>query len=454
MANLLSPLQRESLQTFQEVSQITDEYVCIQILQQNAWDLDNALSQFLLSGQRQPTESSETVAAGTTPDDSSELNSNNNSASSGTSDRSISNQQIANSSRGNTSGFVGIILFLLKWLFQARPLALDPKRDALRFIDEYNRNLSTTHPTLFPNSYQAAVAQAHAQSKFLLVYLHSPLHDDTQRFCRNVLASEALLAMTNEHTITWAGSVWDPEAFGLATQLRASAFPFVALLVCQSNRSVQVALKIQGYVEENVLVERLQTTMHSFTSIIARQRQEAFQRQEGQRLREQQDREYREAQEADLLAAQQQEQLEREQAAAEEEARQRQELEEAVELSRRLTTESNLRKLREYFEQNPEPPVTSSSSDVATVRFQLPWGSKLSRRFKKSDTIQVLFDFLKLQFGEQHAAQLVNDADAALISNFSVSTHFPKVELTNTSQTVEEAGLYPRGMLYVQDLDA
>ena len=41
-----------------------------------------------------------------------------------------------------------------------------------------------------------------------------------------------------------------------------------------------------------------------------------------------------------------------------------------------------------------------------------------------------------------------------LTRNFSMSTHFPKVELTDNSLSVEAVGLVPRGMVYVQDLDA
>jgi membrane protein involved in colicin uptake len=109
-------------------------------------------------------------------------------------------------------------------------------------------------------------------------------------------------------------------------------------------------------------------------------------REEATRLREQQDREYREAMEADRLAQIRQ----REEAAArekaEEEARQAAELAAAVEMSKQLTREDTLRKLRATFSAHPEP---EAGSNVAAVRFQLPSGKKLSRRFVKTDTVQV-----------------------------------------------------------------
>ena len=104
------------------------------------------------------------------------------------------------------------------------------------------------------------------------------------------------------------------------------------------------------------------------------------------RLRAQQDREYRESAEADRLAVIRQREEAAEREIAEEEARQAEELAAAQELSRRLTEEDTLRKLRGIFEAAPEPAVGPT---VSAVRFQLPSGKKLSRRFGKADTVQV-----------------------------------------------------------------
>ena len=57
---------------------------------------------------------------------------------------------------------------------------------------------------------------------------------------------------------------------------------------------------------------------------------------------------------------------------------------------------------------------------------------------------QMIYDYLHLYFAENHIE----------VTNFTVSTHFPKQNLENMSATVQDLGLHPRGMLYVQDLDA
>jgi flagellar biosynthesis GTPase FlhF len=178
-------------------------------------------------------------------------------------------------------------------------------------------------------------------------------------------------------------------------------------------------------------------------------------------LREQQDREYREAAEEELREAERLKNEEEEATRIAEENR-LQELErEATELSLQLHEKSQMEQRRNRLA--PEPP---QGPDAATIRFQLPsscQSAKLTRRFQKSDTVAGITDYLLLNF-----------YDAGYpVKRICLSTHFPKQELTDMSMTVEAAvspqclinqftsqfraysqGLFPRGMLYVNDLDA
>jgi len=79
----------------------------------------------------------------------------------------------------------------------------------------------------------------------------------------------------------------------------------------------------------------------------------------------------------------------------EEENRQREELEAAQELSRQLTQQDTIRKLKTAFEAVPEP---DAAPVVSAVRFQLPTGKKLSRRFGKTETVQVWMSFCVIYF--------------------------------------------------------
>ena len=284
----LSEDQLSKIESFKEITNITDDYLCMQILIQNKWNLDNSLNQFVneQNDEHQEDDEDETRTLedilrssitdpllrteiirneNTSMDRQNALrrynnenrvddnNSNNNyTSTSGSTQRNALSESstIPTEGRGGGGGggggLTGLLLVPLRWLFQSRPISLYPEQDSLRFIEEYNNKYSMEHPIFHRHSYQDAVATAFQRSKFLFVYLHSPIHDDTQRFCQSVLSAPSLVTYTNENMLTWAGKIWDPEAYGLSSQLKVSTFPFMAVLICQSNRTVQVVERIQG----------------------------------------------------------------------------------------------------------------------------------------------------------------------------------------------------------------
>lgn len=285
----LSEDQLSKIESFKEITNITDDYLCLQILMQNKWNLDNSLNQFVneqnddhhndQEDDEDETRTLEDILRTSITDpllrtemirnenisierqnalrrynnenrvDANRSSSNNNytSASGSTILHNASSAPLIPTERGEEGrGLTGLLLIPLRWLFQSRPISLYPEQDSLRFIEEYNDKYSTEHPIFHRHSYQNAVATAFQRTKFLLVYLHSPIHDDTQRFCQSVLSAPSLVTYTNENMLTWAGKIWDPEAYGLSSQLKVSTFPFMAVLICQSNRTVQVVERIQG----------------------------------------------------------------------------------------------------------------------------------------------------------------------------------------------------------------
>lgn len=278
--------QQQILRSFQEIVQIADDGLCIQILERNNWILDRAVGSFV-HDQASPTPSNTAANNDGTP----RIRRNNNTPTTAAPTRN----DVAVPPM-NHDGFLDFIFLPLRWLFQARPVSMNPSLDASKFIDEFNLKYPGDHHIAFQNSsYQVAVATAFQASKFLLVYLHSPIHEDTNRFCRNVLCSQAVCNIANQQLISWAGKIWDPEAYGLSSQLKVTAYPFIALLVCQSNRVVQIADKIEGivmssyntnlmiiycvgYVNERTLVTRIEQAVATFTNVIVRNRQETNRR--------------------------------------------------------------------------------------------------------------------------------------------------------------------------------
>jgi FAS-associated factor 2 len=357
----------------------------------------------------------------------------------GTNVREVLNQ-VQNDGNSESGSLLDLLFVPFRWLFQTHSATINANQDVQNFISEFRAQYGSNHPAFHSGSYQSAVAAAFDSTKFVLVYLHSPLHEDADRFCQEVLMSSEFLALASDQMIVWGGKIWDAEAYGLSTQLKAAAYPFLALLIPQSSRVVQIVERVQGFESAATVVEKLRSAMNVFSAVVSNQRAEQRRREESSRLREQQNREYQEAVEAERQEAERRRREEEERIAAEERKQAEEEEAAAIALSQKLFREDAIRKIRASFVTEAEPKV---SPDVATIRFQLPRAKKLTRNFGKNEKIQRLHDYLQLHFADE----------GDLTSNFAMFIPHPRTEVSNMDQTVEEAGLHPRGMLYVQDLD-
>lgn len=240
--------------------------------------------------------------------------------------------------------------------------------------------------------------------------------------------------------VTWAGSIESVEGYSLSLQLQAQTFPFLALLVCKSEREVVIADRVQGRVSEDGLLERLRNIQLVFQSQVQQIQQEQHRRAESASLIEEQDREFRESERADLLRQERREQEEeaRRRAAQEEAARKGEE--ERAEAQAEAEAAAAIERKRKTV--RPEPPA--GGADVATLRFQMPSGDKVVRRFHKDASVGELCGWLDVHFSDSTTMDTVN---------YTVSTGYPKVDLTDMQATLEGCGLHPRGMLYVHDRD-
>jgi len=83
---------------------------------------------------------------------------------------------------------------------------------------------------------------------------------------------------------------------------------------------------------------------------------------------------------------------------------------------------------------SPEPPA---SADSCSIMLRLSNGRKVARRFNKTDTLQELFNFV---FAEEETEL-----------EYDLTTHFPKKTFSNPDQTFEEAGMFPKATLFVDE---
>ena len=116
-----------------------------------------------------------------------------------------------------------------------------PEDDVSEFIHSFNRKYGRDHLPFHTGSYSKALEEAKRDLRFLLVYLHSSCHQDSEKFCSQTLASPALRDfLINMNVIVWACSVDTPEGYRVSQALRESTYPFLALIVLRQGKMMMV----------------------------------------------------------------------------------------------------------------------------------------------------------------------------------------------------------------------
>ena len=241
--------------------------------------------------------------------------------------------------------------------------------------------------------------------------------------------------------LVWGGNVEHPEAYGLSEQLQVTRFPFLVLLACpgRASNSVKRVMHMEGEPAGPApVLAALRQAIQRGQAVVDQQNQVRLESLQRDQMRNEQDREYEEALEADRRRAEEAKAKE----AAEREAAEAQELEAAVELSRQLSHESDVQRKKDRLVE--EPPA---GPDSTNLRINLPAGGRLQRRFPRTAPVQAVRDFIDVTFSDQGVD----------IVNYNLTSNFPRCTFEagdDSKKSLEEAGLHPQAVLFVQNLDS
>lgn len=119
------------------------------------------------------------------------------------------------------------------------------------FEQEYG-NLA--HPFFYAVRFVDALKMAENEKKFIFLYLHSPAHPFTPGFCRETLGSEVVVQFLDANFICWAAIANTGEGFHLASTLRASTFPFCAVIAPASGDNIAVLQQVSSHFYIHILV--------------------------------------------------------------------------------------------------------------------------------------------------------------------------------------------------------
>ncbi|KAJ6819156.1 putative plant UBX domain-containing protein 10 [Iris pallida] len=313
--------------------------------------------------------------------------------------------------------------------------------EAAAFVALFASENPSPRPDFVPEGFMDALQRSQREFKLMFVYLHSPDHPDAPDFCRRCLCSDAVAAFVNENFVAWGGSIRGVEGFKMSNSLKASRYPFCAVVMASTNQRIVLLSQTEGPKSPEEMLSILQRVVEECGPSLTAARLEVEERRNTMRLREEQDAAYRDALEADQARERQQreeqERLEREAAEAE---RKRKEEEKAQERAVREAAEKQAALIRRRQEKamalGEEP---EKAPDVTQVLVRFPNGERKERRFHSSAPVESLYDY-------------VDSLDCLDAEKYSLVTNFPRVTYgpEKRSMSLKEVGLHPRASLFVE----
>ncbi|KAK9806360.1 hypothetical protein WJX72_011391 [[Myrmecia] bisecta] len=320
---------------------------------------------------------------------------------------------------------------------------VEPAQAARIFIRGFADTYGNARPEWAESSWQDAAARAHTEFKFLLAYLHSPNHQDTDRFCRGTLCSPGVVEYVNANFVAWGGNIRFADAYRLSSSLRVTSYPFVAVLAFSGQRTRLVSA-VEGYGSPTELIDHLFRAVNDHGAYLVAEQAEQQERAYNRQLREEQDAEYQRS-----LQADQKRERERAEARAKEEleakavaeAAARAEAERQAEARRQEQLAAALAK-RQQDKRAALGAEPAAGPGTANIRIRLPDGANHQRRFLAADPLQRVHDY-------------VDSLEGFSALKYCLATNFPRKVFSGTDLTASLAQLElaPQAILFVQPID-
>nr|CAG4641939.1 EOG090X0B12 [Eurycercus lamellatus] len=382
----LSPEKTEKLVQFQELSGIEDLTRCIEVLERHNWDVETAIHDHLGLDPRERTPPVNNLPPPLFPQQNG-LNGRSQGLVNGSQHRGIRTPQPNDRSIIVViATFYQITSFVFRLILPIqRPAVTDPAGSVVSFIQEYDRTYGVQHPNFYPGTYSQVLNEAKKDLKFLLVYLHSKDHQDTERFCRRTLSDPQVIQYINENCLMWACNVDTSEGYRVSQSLRENTYPFIAVVVQRDFRMTVVG-RIEGFAEPELLIQRIRHIVSDNEAFLVVARADREERSFTQALRQEQDQAYLES----LRADQEKEEKKKRERMLEEERLK--EIQQQEQEEQRKKDEMIKRKL-EAVNQVPEEP-NPNTEGVCRILVRLPSEALLTERKILLKTLQNLSNLI------------------------------------------------------------
>nr|XP_023019734.1 FAS-associated factor 1 [Leptinotarsa decemlineata] len=319
---------------------------------------------------------------------------------------------------------------------------------SITFSEQFTARYGHIHPAFYQSTLEDAIKEACSKpakdKKILAIYLHHDASVLTNVFCTQLLGFESVMQMFEKNFVLWG---WDVTFESNRTKLQQSVNNCLGSTAAMSLRNIPVdrlpaiflIMKIRstteifnvvyGNVGVNELLSSLIECVEVFTEHQRVEIKEEEERAERELVKFEQDMAFRESLEADRAK----EEAKRMQERAENEERQRLESEKAESEAKK---EAHRRQVEASLP--PEPPL-GQGDGITKIRFRLPKGDNLERRFQANTPLKVLLDFLVVKGYPSE--------------EYKVISSWPRRDLTSLDkyQTLKELKLCPQETVILEE---
>jgi FAS-associated factor 2 len=319
------------------------------------------------------------------------------------------------------------------WLHQLRITTNNgenPEWAATQFVQNLEEKYGPIHPNFFIGSFQQLCNKAKNEFKFMIIYIHSPLHQDTDKFCREILCTQLISDFFNENFLCWGGNINFSDVYKVNNTLSVSTYPFMAVLYNNPIEGIIILERIEGLINPEQLLLKLTEVLEIHGPTLANAWQEFNERERNRKIIEEQDMAFlqslKEDQEKEMKEKEERRQLEEQQKAIEREKEKQQ----------KKIEEKKKRKEEILAKLPPEP--SDNEKGVTHLVIRLPDGCRLHRKFLSHQKLEEIFNFVESQ-------SEYDNTEYELVMNF------PRKIFNDKNITIEEAGLFPQASLFLQE---
>ena len=314
------------------------------------------------------------------------------------------------------------------------------------FVDEFTKRYGPCTPLFFIGSLEEAIREAllcpAKDRKLLSIYLHSDHTVFCNIFCAKTMCDENVINFTSSNFVVWPWDITlkEHENYFYETCSKQLGSVFVSnlknlkekfplfLIVTRVRSTNEVVAIVEGDCTNDTLMHRLMHAYEMFESQRVKDERDEVTRDEREKIKREQDAAYQTSLEADKAKRQRQDE-------ENEKLKQAAQLEIELEQQKQRHREDKIRRAEANL---PAEPSSDSPHPSTHIRFRLPPGEIVQRRFFVRDKLEALLDFVTSR--------------GYFADDYKLLTSWPRKDLTNEDRgaSLEQLKLFPQETLTLE----